>query len=984
MSDQSVSNRSIAGAAVVLPTPRVETRARADRALLVQLGFLMAALSIVYFASFLLDLDPAAPAAPLVAQALVCMGAGVSLGFAMTGVAKDPATPHDRLPDLGLLLALTLCVVLSSFPVQFQELQGLPPPRATLTCLVVIACAAFVPSAPRKTAMFVAVASATQPLALALLSFRPVALMALLASAATAGVAALAAAVGGRLMAGARVTAKSGRMMGPYRLTRRLEHTSNTETWRAEHHLLARPAALKWIRPRAVDLRASPRLLRRFEREAQAVASLSSPHTVTLFEFGVAPGGEVYYVTELPEGRTLAATIEVQGAFSTPEVTRIVLELCDSLGEAHQNGISHGRLSANNVLLCRVGGRRDHVKVLEFGLSQISPGWGLSDREGGSLDSAARIASGIAADVSSLGHLIELMATARYNPSESERDEMDPHLRAVARRCIRGELSDARDVESALLGVPPPPEREVVLSRGPAQLALEGVATDQGSAVRSRLLPDVLRDLLTAGGERGSKASLSASQLDSARKRLGYLALFVLAGNLLLGSTWGLRGPAWDAQATTLAAVWTMGLLLDGLMLLATRSPRFEPNHLLTFGRSYAGLRTIIHAAMAVLAYMGRGVAAPGLTFVVFSVVAYPLVIPTPPRRVLPIAAIAACAIPVLLGLLGDPVPSFGVLVECAWIGALAVGSAYCVTAAHRVTVTERPREFGSYELLEVIGRGAMGEVWRARHQLLTRPAALKTIRPDRAPSDPNLLNRLWREARITARLTSPHTVRLFDYGVADDGTCYYAMELLHGIDLQELVERTGPLDADRSIEIALDVCDSLTEAHALGLVHRDLKPSNLFQCKVGLRDDLIKVLDFGLARLNRALGDQSADDSSTIVGTPAYMAPETLLGQAIDARADIYALGAVLYFLLTGQHAFEKGNAVATVLARLHEPPPSIRDVAPEVPAELDAIVTRCLQRDPTQRFQSIEDVESALLTVPRSDGQYARPEYSERMLLH
>jgi serine/threonine-protein kinase len=958
-------------ATVVLPAPHFETWARTDRGRLVQLGFLVAALAVAYFGSQLLSFGAVPRDPSLFAEAFVCLVICVALGLSLAQVAGDPECPRERLAGFAFFSMFVLCAVLSVFPVRFQELQGLPPPRFTLTCLAVAAFPVFVPTSTWKATLFALVSSATQPLALVLFSHAMLSVPALATSVGTALTAAIVAMLGGNLLSRWSEKKQSGRMMGAYRLTRRIEHGPNTETWRAEHHLLARPAALKWVKPRTFDVNSAPHFVRGFEREAQAVAALTSPHTAALFEFGVSQGGVVYNVTELPEGRTLAVAIEDQGPMAPREVLRIALEICDSVAEAHAHGICHGHLSANNVLLCRVGGKRDHVKVLGYGLSQVDPGWGFNGTGLDGLASVHSTATSLASDAMAVGQLIELMATGRYNPSRRERAKVAPQLLAILDRCVSHGFSDVCDLEAALLSLQRrAPHHEVMMSRGPIAALGSTSITLQRSATRQNVMPPGWRGFLTPTDKLAATSSLSQTQLDTARRRLGALVAWVFFGNLVIGAPQALLAPVpWSQEQMSLAGLGAVGLLLDALMFAAVRVPRVPTSTVLGFGLLYACLRTITHTAMAVIIYGMTGAVVQGLTFATLAIVAYPLIVPTPPRRMLPVATTSALATPLFLYALLEPAAPPHLVFESTVIAGVAVGLSYCITTAAfgLNIVSERSRELGSYELLELIGRGAMGEVWRARHQLLARPAALKTIRGDRTLADTNLLSRLWREARITARLTSPHTVRLFDYGVTSNGTCFFAMELLRGIDLQELVERTGPVDPDRAVQIGLDVCDSLSEAHALGLVHRDLKPSNLFQCKVGRRDDLIKVLDFGLARLNRPLGDQSADSSTTIVGTPAYMAPETLIGAPVDPRVDIYALGAVLFFLLTGQHVFEKASAVATVLARLQESAPSIADVSDRlVPPELDALVQRCLERDPEKRFQSIEEVEAALMALP------------------
>jgi len=280
-------------------------------------------------------------------------------------------------------------------------------------------------------------------------------------------------------------------------------------------------------------------------------------------------------------------------------------------------------------------------------------------------------------------------------------------------------------------------------------------------------------------------------------------------------------------------------------------------------------------------------------------------------------------------------------------------------------------RRLGQYELLESLGAGGMGEVWRARHVLLDRPAAVKLVRPDASgASREQLLERFLREARATSALRSPHTVQLYDFGVTDDGALYYVMELLHGLDLRSMVEHHGPLQADRTIHMARAVCASLDEAHQRGLLHRDIKPANIFACRLGVVFDFPKVLDFGLVKAIADTGAQGIQLTATnaVLGTPAFMAPELATGSAeVDARADLYALGCVMYWLLTGRLVFRAENAMAMVMAHVAEmpTPPSDHTELP-IPPALRDVVMQCLEKNPKDRFSSAVELSAALAEVP------------------
>jgi serine/threonine protein kinase len=284
--------------------------------------------------------------------------------------------------------------------------------------------------------------------------------------------------------------------------------------------------------------------------------------------------------------------------------------------------------------------------------------------------------------------------------------------------------------------------------------------------------------------------------------------------------------------------------------------------------------------------------------------------------------------------------------------------------------------ELGQYLLEEKIGGGGMGEVWRARHRLLIRPAAVKLIRQralGAVPVDPELLvRRFEREARATAALTSPHTVQLYDFGVAEDGRLYYVMELLDGLDLDTLVRQYGPLPAERVVHLLRQVCSALADAHANGLVHRDIKPANVVVSRAGTAFDFVKVLDFGLVKLDSPRGagkdaiNLSAEDGWS--GTPGYMAPEVVLGAAeTDHRVDLYALGCVAYWLLTGTMVFKGENAMQVMMQHVQAEPqrPSLRTEQP-IPAALEELVMDCLAKDPARRPASAEIVSERLGAVP------------------
>jgi hypothetical protein len=303
----------------------------------------------------------------------------------------------------------------------------------------------------------------------------------------------------------------------------------------------------------------------------------------------------------------------------------------------------------------------------------------------------------------------------------------------------------------------------------------------------------------------------------------------------------------------------------------------------------------------------------------------------------------------------------WGAISSLLFAGALAVFGSYRIESLRRQAA--RARRLGQYQLKQKLGAGGMGEVYLAEHMLLRRPCAIKLIRPERA-GDPNNLARFEREVQATATLTNWHTVEIFDYGRATDGTFYYVMEYLPGLNLEQLVAREGPLPARRVVHLMRQVAEALREAHGIGLIHRDIKPSNIITGRRGGRDDVAKLLDFGLV-LERAAGPEgerlTRDDA--VAGTPAYMSPEQAGGaDVLDARSDIYSLGAVAYFLLTGRPPFAGRNALQVLAAHRNEPVRPPRDLRPGLPAEVEAVVLRCLEKDPARRFADADQLLGAL----------------------
>lgn len=294
--------------------------------------------------------------------------------------------------------------------------------------------------------------------------------------------------------------------------------------------------------------------------------------------------------------------------------------------------------------------------------------------------------------------------------------------------------------------------------------------------------------------------------------------------------------------------------------------------------------------------------------------------------------------------------------------------------AAADVSANEGPealcgKTIGPYQLRRLLGNGGMGEVYLAEHKSLKRPCAVKLIRADR--TSPHLVERFENEIQATAKLTHPNTVEAYDSGITDAGQPFFVMEFLPGLNLHDIVDRTGPMPASRVIHLLRQVCSALSEVHQLGMVHRDIKPANIFAAERGGNYDVAKLLDFGLVKfVGTAPSDVQVTRDGVVAGSPLYAAPEMTLGSDdVDARTDIYSLGATAYFLLTGRPVFTGEKALDVVLAHLHEAPVAPTERGCNVPADLEAIVLKCLVKSPEDRFQSAAELASALAECEERD---------------
>jgi eukaryotic-like serine/threonine-protein kinase len=485
---------------------------------------------------------------------------------------------------------------------------------------------------------------------------------------------------------------------------------------------------------------------------------------------------------------------------------------------------------------------------------------------------------------------------------------------------------------------------------------------------------------------RASSPGLPDDLLGQSAERLRVLALLYAFVFFMAGIFPALLLPADRVRFLGSFAQWgpsVIGIAVALLVAALIRSPRVSLPTAMTLGLAFeiASSYAIAAAEFADPESLETHRGFLGLSWVAVWVVLFTVVVPTPPRRALLAALASVSAVPVVIGLLiATGATSLRIEPALFFIGLvfpylIVVGMAYVGARVVYQLGTEvnRARELGSYRLEEKLGEGGMGEVWRARHRMLARPAAIKLIRPSfrgsaGAGASDEAVRRFEREAQVIARLRSPHTVELFDFGIATDGAFYYVMELLDGLDADALLRRFGPVPPERAIHLLRQICHSLSEAQSCGLVHRDIKPANIFLCRYGEEYDFVKVLDFGIVRTVRDPADTSPVHTGehVVQGTPAFIAPEQAMGGEVDGRADIYATGCVAYWLLTGQYVFAAETAVGLLLqhAQTVPSPPSARTDVP-IPRALDDLVLSCLAKDPADRPQSARELSLRLAAV-------------------
>jgi len=490
-----------------------------------------------------------------------------------------------------------------------------------------------------------------------------------------------------------------------------------------------------------------------------------------------------------------------------------------------------------------------------------------------------------------------------------------------------------------------------------------------------------LSPISTGGSSHRRSFGLPPDLLEKARNRVVRLAL--LMSVLFLGAL-GIMELIFSEEVNS-SLVRTICLAVSGLSIalyVVARSKQVSHTTVLQIGLLYEiAFCFVISVGVPLFTHTNFNYV-PHITWASGIIIVYPLIIPSPPLRTLITALCAAAMAPLGVFILDTarlvPADIGGYVGACISPGIAVALAVFGSRVVYGMNIdVARARKMGSYKLSELLGHGAMGEVWRASHRLLAREAAIKIIRPEVLKVNEDearrILRRFEREAQATAALASPHTIEIYDFGITEEGIFYYVMELLDGRDLSSMVRKYGPLPSERVVHLLRQACHSLADAHAQGLIHRDIKPANIFACRKGLDHDFVKVLDFGMVRSKRnpMESDVVLTLEHAVMGTPAFMAPEMIRGEGdFDHRADIYCLGCVAYWLLTGQIVFEAKGAMDLMVEHVKskpEPPSTRTEVA--ISSGLDEIVLSCLEKRPEDRPQSALQLSGMLAEVELSD---------------
>lgn len=954
-------------------SPRVLAlgRSRLQRLAAILLGFTLVhnlVLQVLY---------PELRVAPAPFQVASLISMAIILDGAMMAFATSSRLDDQRIFSLGLGYYVLRSLTLALYSVRIQTLIGGEPSPVTAANLGIAFFPLLVPTPPRQLLGISALAGITSPLVLWVSG----ASRGILIQGAYYALVSVALAVFcGQLALGLTAAVSRLRELGPYRLIETLSRRSIGTLWVAEHRLLRRSAAVKVIRSPWLFQRRFRRHLDRFERETRVAIRLTSPHSVTVYDYGVTDDGSFYYARELLDGETLLERVERDGPCSPLTTLAIALQVCDSLAEAHEAGLVHRRLSPRQIFLCRIGRRTDFVKVLDFGLVDFQQRVRLGKRpvyevlgprlEAFDYPAPETLAHGIVderTDLYQLGCVLHLLLSGKRGPpphaASDGPGEADREDTSEATQTVRARL----EYIALRCTAPDPAERyrsadELAAALGHVLRVYAWEELRHAHAPAPKLAPLPPRRARPTSSydplRPGEIPSVERHRLE----RFGWL----MAALTVAGVPWTMLAAdlPWVELRPSGVILFFLLLSLDATMILAARARRLGARATMYVAAGYFAVRIVLTSPAVLLMADVLGTPPAPVSFALLLLFVLPLLVPLESAWLLLLAGAAASVHPIALSLTPGVQPA---IVSIAIVSAVVIVLA-SYACARLVVGMRQPfagRAIGAYRLTQLLGRGAMGEVWRAEHDLLARSAAVKLISATASTARSRLLRaRFAREAQVTARLTSPHTVKLYDYGV-EDGTYYYVMELLDGQNLQQLVERRGPLPWQLVVLIALQACDSLIEAHGTGLVHRDLKPANLFLARIGRSNTFLKVLDFGLADLERHLRIEQSRDGQVplVVGTPGYLPPEMLLEQEVDARADIYQLGCVLFFLMTGRLVFEGSSTPALAVAHVRENPPTMSSVGSvPIPDELERLVAKCLRKSPAERFASAVELEGSL----------------------
>jgi tRNA A-37 threonylcarbamoyl transferase component Bud32 len=483
---------------------------------------------------------------------------------------------------------------------------------------------------------------------------------------------------------------------------------------------------------------------------------------------------------------------------------------------------------------------------------------------------------------------------------------------------------------------------------------------------------------------------LSTEILSQSARRLRVLALIYAFTFFMAAFFPNLLFAAERRQMMAELAYWLPDMIAIAMALLValfTRSDRVSLSIVMNVGLAFL---VASNYGIAVAEYINparlNNIGWQGLSWVAVWTALFTVVVPTRPSKALIATLASLTSVPVVIGFMiasgrttfrPSPEQFFFWIVFPYLLVAILAYVGQCVVYGLGKEVT-RAQKMGSYRLVERLGEGGMGEVWRAKHRFLARPAAIKLMRPEvlagSSVERQSLSLRFEREAQATASMRSSHTIELYDFGIADDGTFYYVMEFLDGFDLQALIDRFGPIPPERAVHLLTQVCHSLAEAHGEGLIHRDVKPANVYVCRHGREVDFVKVLDFGLVKLqNDASGvDINLTLDHSVGGTPSFMPPEQVLGdRPLDGRSDIYAVGCLAYWLVTGRLVFTGRTAMEIMLqhAQAKPTPPSQRTEL-ALPQAFDHLIMACLEKNPDDRPATAEILATRLATIETTNA--------------